>query len=234
MRLLEAIVLLTYLLYEIEGYVLLQKKTFNRCSSGLFLKTEPSSSSGKGFGKKTSPSIGLDEQNVKVLSHDSSLSEPITSIVTPIADSSSGILTVEEKILRSKMFQAKKANIEKTMKEKIAYLKNEEDILAADPSVGAVPELVADRMIRRIAFFFGLPVFGGLSIFVGAFFVSKKYDVFIPPGVIAYATQAPFVLGLIGISYAILSSSWDEVNTSEASTLPIKYFYFDYRSPVVC
>jgi len=52
-------------------------------------------------------------------------------------------------------------------------------------------------------------VFGGLAIFVGAFFYSKKYDVVIPPSIVAYATQAPFVLGLLGITYAILSSSWD-------------------------
>ena len=51
----------------------------------------------------------------------------------------------------------------------------------------------------------------GLAIFVGAFFYSKKYDVVVPPSIIAYATQVPFVLGLVGISYAILSSSWDEV-----------------------
>ena len=29
----------------------------------------------------------------------------------------------------------------------------------------------------RIITFFGVPVFGGLAIFVGAFFYSKKYDV---------------------------------------------------------
>ena len=57
--------------------------------------------------------------------------------------------------------------------------------------------------------FFGIPVFGGLAIFVAAFFYSKKYDVVVPPSVVAYATQAPFVMGLLGITYAILSSSWD-------------------------
>ena len=38
-------------------------------------------------------------------------------------------------------------------------------------------------------------MFGGLSIFVGAFFYSKKYEVVVPPTIIAYATQAPFILG---------------------------------------
>ena len=47
--------------------------------------------------------------------------------------------------------------------------------------------------------FLGVPVFGGLAIFVAAFFYSKKYDVVVPPSIIAYATQAPFVLGLMDL-----------------------------------
>jgi membrane-bound acyltransferase YfiQ involved in biofilm formation len=76
----------------------------------------------------------------------------------------------------------------------------------------AVPEIVANRMISRIVFFFGIPVFGGLFMFVAAYFISKNYDMVIQPSIVAYATQVPFILGLIGISYAILSSSWDEVS----------------------
>ena len=42
---------------------------------------------------------------------------------------------------------------------------------------------VLNRMLGRIIAFFGIPVFGGLSIFVGAFFASKKYDIDVPPSV---------------------------------------------------
>ena len=55
-------------------------------------------------------------------------------------------------------------------------------------------------------------MFGGLGLFVAFFFMSKKYDIVVPPAVVAYATQVPFLLGLVGISYAILSSSWDPVS----------------------
>ena len=51
----------------------------------------------------------------------------------------------------------------------------------------------------------------GLAIFVGAFFYSKKYDVVVQPSIVAYATQLPFILGLVGITYGIMSASWDEV-----------------------
>lgn len=66
----------------------------------------------------------------------------------------------------------------------------------------------------------------GLAIFVGAFFYSKKYDVVVPPSIIAYATQVPFVLGLVGISYAIISSSWDE---EPGSLLGFKEFGVNFQ-----
>ena len=46
---------------------------------------------------------------------------------------------------------------------------------------------------------------------LGAYFFSKKYDLTLPPVIVAYATQLPFVIGLMGITYGILSSSWDTV-----------------------
>ena len=117
---------------------------------------------------------------------------------------------IEKQILSTKMFKDQRNQKILELDDKIKRLREEEELIASDPSVGAVPEIVANRMITRIAGFFGIPVFGGLSIFVAAFFYSKNSDSIIPPYIIAYATQVPFVLGLIGISYAILSSSWDE------------------------
>lgn len=117
---------------------------------------------------------------------------------------------VDEQIKKSRMYQSITARRLSELDDKIRKLKEEEALIASDPSVGAVPELVANRMIRRIGFFFGIPVFGGLCIFVAAVFASKQYDIVIPPYVMAYATQIPFVVGLAGITYAILSSSWDD------------------------
>lgn len=124
---------------------------------------------------------------------------------------------VDEMIQNTDMFKKKRQFQQEALEEKIQRLREEEELLASDPSVGAVPELVANRMLGRIVVFFGIPVFGGLAIFVTAFFASKYYDLTIPPVVIAYATQVPFILGLAGISYAILSSSWDEVSSIVSS-----------------
>eukprot|EP01041_Mallomonas_annulata_P011407 gene11407-23866_t len=143
--------------------------------------------SGKGFGKK----VVLPVKEV-------ASSDPATLPKSP---------AVGDVIRSSKTVRQMR---EEQLDAKIAELKEEEDLLASDPSVGAVPELVANRMITRISAFLGIPVFGGLFLFVTCYFISKKYDIVIPPMMVAYATQVPFIIGLVGITYGILSSSWDE------------------------
>lgn len=165
--------------------------------------------SGKGFGKRVLSS----QKETSKISTNKISTKPVEDVVIqsnvgvmePIAD-------VDKAILSTKLYKNKRLQQEAALNEKIRLLREEEELIASDPSVGAVPEIVANRMISRIAGFFGIPVFGGLSIFVIAFFVSKKYDIIIPPNLIAYATQVPFIAGLLGITYAILSSSWDDVS----------------------
>ena len=134
---------------------------------------------------------------------------------------------VDKAIQASGRFTRMRENREKELDEKIAMLKEEDDLIATDPSVGAVPQIVADRMITRIATFFGVPVFGGLLLFGVSLYVSKTSDFVIPPNLLAYATQAPFVLGLIGITYGILSASWEPDN--EGSMLGIEEFKTNYN-----
>ncbi|CAN0147239.1 unnamed protein product, partial [Hapterophycus canaliculatus] len=58
--------------------------------------------------------------------------------------------------------------------------------------------------------FFLLPALGGVGVFVAVYVLSHQYDYTIPAYIVAYATQAPFFIALSGITYAILSASWDE------------------------
>jgi hypothetical protein len=167
---------------------------------------KPSFESGQGFGKSTQAPVLVSEEE------GGEVDEQMEIKLQEISQKDAATLTVEEKILSTTMFQRQKSRKEDILAEKIQKLREEDELLASDPSVGAVPELVADRMIRRIAVFFGVPVFGGLSIFVGAFFYGRSNNLVVPPALIAYATQLPFVLGLVGITYGILSSSWDTVS----------------------
>lgn len=185
----------------------------------LHAKKDSISSSKKGFGKiKNDPSSEprANEVTQKSSQVDRMMDDegrPTTEVAQDEELNTKGVaMTDEDMILNTKMFKSDRLRREDVLNEKIKRLQAEDELIASDPSVGAVPELVADRMIRRIAVFFGVPVFGGLSIFVGAFFYSKKYDVTLPPVIVAYATQLPFVIGLLGITYGILSSSWDNVS----------------------
>lgn len=168
--------------------------------------------SGKGFGKPKKAAVAREVVSDSAASSQSAAGgAPVETAVAAVAGGET----------KRDYFKDDMTRRQRQLDEKIARLQEEEALMATDPSVGAVPELVADRMLGRIVTFFGVPVFGGLAIFVGAFFYSKKYDVVVPPAMIAYATQVPFVLGLLGITYGILSSSWDK---EAGSALGMKEF----------
>jgi hypothetical protein len=162
---------------------------------------------GKGFGKKNEIKPEPRIQESKTGANRAEV-EPATD-------------ALDAQIKGTQMFQNMNARRVMELEEKIQKLKDEDDLIASDPSVGAVPELVANRMISRIAVFFGVPVFGGIALFIAAIVAAKKYDTTVPPYIMAYATQTPFILGLMGITYAILSSSWDD---APGSALGIEEF----------
>lgn len=169
---------------------------------------------GKGFGRKEATPV-VEQPAVDVAP------APLPSSVGPAVEVVSKESSFEEKYETTQYGRSERQTREAQLDWKIAKLREEEALMATDPSVGAVPELVANRMLSRIVVLAGIPVFGGLAIFVGAFFYFKKYDIVVPPALIAYATQAPFILGLMGITYGIMSSSWDK---EEGSLLGISEF----------
>lgn len=78
------------------------------------------------------------------------------------------------------------------------------------PNSGVLPEEVANRMLRRIVSFTGVPL-TLLFVFFAAYFVLKyKYDITVLPVVVATSTLGAVGLATLGITYGIFSSSWDE------------------------
>jgi len=183
---------------------------------GRLWLAETDGGSGKGFGKKKEPTAAA-----MPLASESTAATESASEQTTLPTSTSSSSSFESKFESTNYYKTEIKKREAALDEKIAKLREEEELMASDPSVGAVPELVANRMLSRIVVLAGIPVFGGLAIFVGAFFYFKKFDLVVPPAMIAYATQAPFILGLLGITYAIFSSSWDK---EEGSILGVSEF----------
>jgi len=76
-------------------------------------------------------------------------------------------------------------------------------------SAQGVPQVVTDRMLKRVGIFCGTPLI--LGFMTGpAYYVAKKVlDVDVPPAVFFTASSLTFGAAFVGISYGVLSASWD-------------------------
>ena len=72
-----------------------------------------------------------------------------------------------------------------------------------------IPKVVADRMARRVAFTTGIPTFAGMSIFVLSYILVTKGIADISPGLTLAGSAFFFLIGILGLSFGILSASWD-------------------------
>ena len=77
-------------------------------------------------------------------------------------------------------------------------------------SSSGIPKYVADRMARRIFFTAGIPTILGMSVFVVSYIIVTKNIAEIPPSSTIAVSALFFLLGLAGLSFGILSASWDK------------------------
>ena len=75
---------------------------------------------------------------------------------------------------------------------------------------GGIPEVVSRRMIRRMAIFAGVPTFLGMSSFVVSYILLTQHIAEFPNVVVLLVSLGCFGLGTIGLSYGVLSASWQE------------------------
>jgi len=85
-----------------------------------------------------------------------------------------------------------------------------EELEPLSPEAGVMPEAVSNRMLRRVVPFAGLPVFGSVVVFGGFWFANTQLGYDLPPSMVAYSTQALLLLSFAGITYGVMSTSWDE------------------------
>ncbi|EDY39090.1 conserved hypothetical protein [Cyanobium sp. PCC 7001] len=81
---------------------------------------------------------------------------------------------------------------------------------AGKPSQQGIPDAVANRMARRVAVATGIPTLMGMGVFVASYVLVSRQIADISPGVTLAASGACFLLGLVGLSYGVLSASWEE------------------------
>lgn len=77
-------------------------------------------------------------------------------------------------------------------------------------SLQAIPDRVSKRMIKRMALFSGIPTGLGMFSFVAFYWIVSHDWLEIPPYVVFAVSLGMLGLGVLGLSYGIFSTSWDE------------------------
>ena len=83
-------------------------------------------------------------------------------------------------------------------------------VTTSKKSSSGIPKYVADRMARRIFFTAGIPTILGMSVFVVSYIIVTRNIAEIPPSSTIAISALFFLLGLAGLSFGILSASWDK------------------------
>ena len=74
----------------------------------------------------------------------------------------------------------------------------------------SIPEVVSKRMARRMALFSGAPTVLGMATFVISYVLVTKVGVKLPNVAVVLVSMGFFGLGVLGLTYGVLSASWDE------------------------
>ena len=78
------------------------------------------------------------------------------------------------------------------------------------PRQRVIPDAVANRMARRIAIGTGIPTVMGMGVFIASYLLVSRSILDIPPALTLLSSGACFLLGVLGLSYGVLSASWED------------------------
>ena len=74
----------------------------------------------------------------------------------------------------------------------------------------AIPQVVSQRMIRRVAGFCGIPTALGITTLVVSYLLAMYSEIQLSPIAVLLVNMGLFGIGVLGITYGVLSASWDE------------------------
>lgn len=73
----------------------------------------------------------------------------------------------------------------------------------------AIPEIVSNRMVRRMALLCGVPSALGMLTFIVSYWIVINEMFELPNTAVVLVSLGFFGLGVLGLSYGVLSASWD-------------------------
>ncbi|MEO1070536.1 MAG: PAM68 family protein [Cyanobacteria bacterium J06638_6] len=95
-------------------------------------------------------------------------------------------------------------------KQKSTASTTKRDKRAEKPANTAIPEAVSNRMLRRMLAFSGIPTVTGILTFFVSYYLVVNRVVELPSYFVLLVTLGCFGLGVVGLTYGVLSASWDE------------------------
>ena len=104
----------------------------------------------------------------------------------------------------------------------VQELRMVDSMVTGNPNAAVIPEKVAMRMGKRMLPFVGLPLFGVAGTFVTFWYLRVYKDMVFETVLVAGCTIAVLVISLLGITYSVMSASWDE--ESDGSVLGVEEF----------
>ena len=73
-----------------------------------------------------------------------------------------------------------------------------------------IPKAVSQRMVRRMALLSGIPTVLGISTFFVSYWIVTQTEIKLPNTAVLLVSMACFGFGVLGLSYGVLSASWEE------------------------
>jgi len=187
----------------VQGFALINTRIIYHPTSDRihFLSAKNRSSTSKGFGKTkavTSSSPSVDD------------SEDITTTTTAATPTTARepILTGgQEALARLRRQEAERRDEELRSIREVRAI---DAVVKDDPNAAVIPERVAQRMGKRMLPFVGIPLFGVMGAFVLFWYLATYKNMEFQPTLVAYSTIGIMAIGLLGITYSVMSASWDE------------------------
>jgi hypothetical protein len=91
-----------------------------------------------------------------------------------------------------------------------------------------IPDVVSKRMIQRALIFSGIPVVLGMGIFIVSYIIVSQHIAKLPNTLVLLVSMAFLGLSVVGLSYGILSASWEEAEDAKGSTLGWQEFRVNF------
>lgn len=86
---------------------------------------------------------------------------------------------------------------------------DDDDEEQEEPDAGVIPEVVTNRMMTRMGISVGAPLFVGVLFFPFFYYLKVGLKIDVPTWVPFIVSFIFFGSALLGVSYGIVSSSWD-------------------------